>query len=850
MNPLSTTLFHAGQAGAEPDTPDERFHRDWPGIGTLSLRPLDPEHDLDTVYDWVSRPFARFWGMTDDSRDRVGAFYRDMQKSTSARAYLGRHDGRPAFLVECYDPRHDPVGAQYAVQPGDRGMHFLVAPPTTTPIHGFSQAVIDTIVAFLFSDAATQRIVVEPDVNNARIHPLNRRAGFVYDREIRLGEKTAHLAFCTRESFKALDARRRHTDGDRTSAHLEPRRWALANRDLLARAIAELAHERLLIPEQTAAPDATGWGDYHLKAASMQYRFRARRLPLDHWWIDRHSLEKRSLESTAQGADGAGALKPLSVEAFLLEFRERLGIEPDNLPTYLEEIASTLAGMAYKLGRDLPDAETLALADFQTLEAAMSEGHPCFIANSGRIGFDAEDYHRYAPEAGARVRPLWLAVARACTDYSAIEGLDIETLLREELDEETYQRFTARLQALTLDPADYYFMPVHPWQWRHKLAITFAGEIAQQRIVLLGEGDDDYQPQQSIRTWFNASRPQRRYVKFALSILNMGFMRGLSPHYMHGTPAINDWVQKLVDGDPELQARGFGVLREVATLGYHHAGFEAACDRQSPYQKMLACLWRESPCEQVADHQRLMTMAALLHRDAEGRALLPALIHASGLDAATWIDRYLAAYMTPLLHCFYAHDMVFMPHGENLILKLEDHVPVGAILKDIGEETAIFDNGQALPETARRIAVAVPEPLRILSIFTDLFDCFFRFLAQILVETDTLQAQTFWERVAACVVDYQRRHPALAEKFARFDLFAPTFTLSCLNRLQLRNNRQMIDLADPAKNLQFAGELVNPIAEYRPQGRTPPERLTSPSEVKDTPGMTDTAGRAGIAGEP
>ncbi|ARS52947.1 GNAT family N-acetyltransferase [Kushneria konosiri] len=835
MNPLSTTPFHAGQAGTDPDTPDERFYRDWPGIGTLSLRPLDPEHDLDTVYDWVSHPFARFWGMIGDSRKQVDAFYRHMQKGTTARAYLGLHDGGPAFLVECYDPRHDPVGTQYEVAPGDRGMHFLVGPPATAPIHGFSQAVINTIVAFLFRESSTQRIVVEPDVNNDAIHSLNRRAGFVYDREIRLGKKTAHLAFCTRSSAETADAHQ-PIRGDQTSAHLEPRRWARANRDLLTKAIAELAHERLLIPEQTVVPDASGWGEYRLEAASMQYRFRARRLELDQWWIDKHSLEKRSLEPTAQEAGDEP--RPLSVEAFLLEFRQRLGIDPDNLPTYLEEIASTLAGMAYKLGRGLPDAETLALADFQTLEAAMSEGHPCFIANSGRIGFDAEDYHRYAPEAGARVRPLWLAVARACTDYSAIDGLDIDTLLRDELDERTYQRFTARLEGLTLDPADYYFMPVHPWQWRHKLAITFAGEVAEQRIVLLGEGDDDYQPQQSIRTWFNASRPQRRYVKFALSIINMGFMRGLSPHYMHGTPAINSWVQEVVNDDPELKALGFGVLREVATLGYHHAGFEAACDKHSPYQKMLACLWRESPCEQVSDRQGLMTMAALLHRDAEDRPLLPALIKASGLDAATWIDRYLAAYMTPLLHCFYAYDMVFMPHGENLILKLEDHVPVGAILKDIGEETAIFDNGQALPETARRIAVEVPEHLRILSIFNDLFDCFFRFLAQILVETDTLEAQTFWARVGTCVVDYQRRHPELAERFARFDLFAPTFTLSCLNRLQLRNNRQMIDLADPAKNLQFAGELVNPIARYRPQVQTPPEGLTSTSEVTDMAGIT------------
>lgn len=821
MNLPQTRLANAETATATHTTsasslysPDLRFQRDWPGIGTLALRPLDPAGDIDTVFDWVSRDSARFWGMNGDSRDQVTAFYRDMAQSDSAQAFLGLHDGQPAFLVECYDPRHDPVGEHYAVQPGDRGMHFLVAPlatsqaPAASPIHGFSQAVIDTVVAFLFSDPGTQRIVVEPDVNNEKIHPLNHRTGFVYEGEIRLAEKTAHLGFCTRERFESLNASRRpDTARDEAVAHLRPDRWQRANRDLLGKAISEFAHEQLLAPLAESRPEVDGWADYRLttNSDSIVYRFRARRMALDHWWIDTGTLAKTR----------NGDPQSLDVAQFLLEFRDRLGIDPDNLPTYLEEIASTLAGMAYKLGRDVPPAGELALADFQTVETAMSEGHPCFVANSGRIGFDVEDYHRYAPEAGAAIRPVWLAAARHCTTYGAIDGLDFESLIEDELDTSVRERFVARLHALGLDPDDYVFMPVHPWQWRHKLAITFAGEVAEQRLVLLGEADDDYRAQQSIRTWFNVSRPRRRYVKFALSILNMGFMRGLSPHYMKGTPAINAWVENLVASDPELQAQGFSVLREVATLGYHHADFEAATDKQHPYQKMLACLWRESPYTRIAPNRRLMTMAALLHRDASGDALLPALIDASGIGARNWIERYLAAYMTPLLHCFFAHDLVFMPHGENLILQLKNHVPTGAILKDIGEETGIFDNGQSLPEAARRIAVEVPEELKILSIFTDLFDCFFRFLAEILVASNQLEENEFWQLVAACVIDYQQRHPELADKFEHFDLFAPEFTLSCLNRLQLRNNRQMIDLADPSKNLQFAGTLVNPIAAYR-----------------------------------
>ena len=92
-------------------------------------------------------------------------------------------------------------------------------------------------------------------------------------------------------------------------------------------------------------------------------------------------------------------------------------------------------------------------------------------------------------------------------------------------------------------------------------------------------------------------------------------------------------------------------------------------------------------------------------------------------------------------------------------------------------------------------------------------------MAAILVEHDVMTEEAFWERVAACVLAYQADHPQLAAKFARHDLFAPSFTLSCLNRLQLANNQQMVDLADPAGALQFAGVLENPIARWAPSSR-------------------------------
>lgn len=591
------------------------------------------------------------------------------------------------------------------------------------------------------------------------------------------------------------------------AAHLQPAVWAKVNRLLLRKAIAEFAHELLLQPELQAQQG--DWGDYRLPVPGRdaEYRFRARLLALEHWDIDADSLQR--LEA---GADSA-----LDALAFIIEFKALLNIGDDMMPVYLDEISSTLYGSAYKHSRAGLTADELTRADFQSVETSMMEGHPCFVANNGRIGFDAADYGNYAPEAASPIRLVWLAVHRSKATFSSISDLSYQQLLDEELGAETLAAFARQLAARGLNGDDYLLMPAHPWQWFNKLALSFAADVAQQNIVCLGYGSDGYLAQQSIRTFFNVSQPGKRYVKTALSILNMGFMRGLSPYYMLATPAINEWIKNHVASDPLLAANGFTILREVAAIGFRNHYYEQGIQKDTPYKKMFSALWRESPLPLLAPGQRLMTMASLLHVDADGEALLPALIRSSGLDATSWLRRYLTAYLTPLLHCFYAHDLVFMPHGENLILQLENNVPLRAIMKDIAEECAILNPDAVLPAGVQRLAVDVPEELKILSLFTDVFDCIFRFIGAILDHSGTLPQQEFWREVAQCVLDYQASQPQLADKFARYDLFAPAFPRSCLNRLQLGNNQQMIDLADPAKNLKFAGTLQNPIAAYAPR---------------------------------
>ncbi|KND60543.1 Siderophore [Alcaligin] biosynthesis complex, long chain Siderophore synthetase component, ligase [Candidatus Burkholderia verschuerenii] len=594
---------------------------------------------------------------------------------------------------------------------------------------------------------------------------------------------------------------------DQAAFHLTPDVWAHANRMLVRKAIAEYAHELIVEPRRIDDASDEGYARYELKSddGSRTYTFDARMLALRHWSIRPESIVCTQDDTT----------QPLDALAFILDVKARLGIREDNLPIYLDEISSTLYGAAYKQVKDGPDTPALLSADFQSIETAMSEGHPGFVANNGRLGFDAGDYRAFAPEAASVIQVVWLAVHKENAAFHSSDDLDYAQLMDEELGASTIAHFRSIVEARDCDFDDYHLMPAHPWQWFNKLSIAFASYVATNRIICLGYGDDRYLAQQSIRTFFNVSNPTKRYVKTSLSILNMGFMRGLSPYYMSGTPAINDYIKGLVSDDPYLRGKGFTILREVASLGFRNRYYESAVQADSPYKKMFSALWREHPLSLAGKDQRLMTMAALLHTDRNGRALLPALIEASGIGAQAWLDRYLDAYLAPLVHCFYTHDLVFMPHGENLILVMENHVPVRAIMKDIAEESAILNKDAKLPENVKRLAVDVPEHVKLLAIFIDVFDGFFRYVNQILVEHGCCTEDDFWNAVARCVARYQDAHPQLAQKFAEYDMFAPEFLHSCLNRLQLGNNLQMVNLADPAANLKMAGNLRNPLAGRR-----------------------------------
>lgn len=772
---------------------------------TYTFRTLILPEDTALLHAWIATEHATYWGMPTATATEIAAEYRGLLSTADYQVLLGLDEtGTEKFLLELYNPESAALGEAYNYVRGDRGLHFL-APQTSEPQPGFTLEALTQAMRHAFTRPGVERVIVEPDLRNKAIQALNARVGFRPVRPIALSEpdgpiKQALLSVCTRNDFEQATG---HSLG---SSFLTPPRWEAANRHVLAKALGEFCHERLLDPVEY------GERRYCVQKDGHRLIFSAGRYQLNHWLVAAESLQYQQLVNDSWHE------AEVDVIDFITLFYRELTLSEAQLPVYLEELSSTLSSYCYKQAHATHTSAQLAqfpgsaAQSFQLVESSMTEGHPCFVANNGRMGVGRSDYLRYAPETGSALKLGWVAAHTSRAQFDAIDTLDYETLLATQLDPEERQYLDETLDSALfgtgLSPSDYIYMPVHPWQWENRLSITFANDIARKHLIWLGYSQDEYQAQQSIRTFFNLSDPTRHYVKTAMSILNMGFMRGLSAEYMKVTPAINQWLGELFDNDPVLATAPVALLREIAAVGYRNPQFEAATNKTAPQRKMLAALWRESPISMLKSEEKLATMASLLHVDFSGNSFAGALIRRSGLAPADWLTRYLDAYLVHLVHCLAAYDLVFMPHGENVIMVLENGVVKKVLLKDLGEEIAILSDRVELPEEIRRVRTG-GDP--VLSVFTDVFDSFFRFLAPLLDTEGLLAEGEFWTIVAERLLEYRTQHPQFAQHFDDLGLFIPSFPLSCLNRLQLRNNQQMLDLTDQSGGLLYAGDLDNPL---------------------------------------
>ncbi|UOQ43929.1 IucA/IucC family siderophore biosynthesis protein [Halobacillus salinarum] len=552
--------------------------------------------------------------------------------------------------------------------------------------------------------------------------------------------------------------------------------WQTANKNLLAKMLAEYMYEDMITPEVLAEKENKI--HYELAVSDKKaYRYTAYTRFFDSFDVIESSIEVIE-DGTQKKADNA--------IDFLLDLKPVIGMSSETAAHLIKELNATLIADAHLLQKDDKSADELLHTDYADLEGYMT-GHPWITYNKGRIGFGYDDYLDYAPENHKQVRLSWVAVHKSITSFQTVTHFSAQQLIQEELSEEEKHSFENELLSRGKQLEDYYYLPVHEWQWKNMIIPHFPLELANESIVPLGEGEDWYLPQQSIRTFVNVSNKEKHHVKVPMSILNTLVYRGLPAERTLVAPKVTELIKGIYHNDSFLKEECRVILPgEIASLNVdqkHFAQLEGA-----PYQylEMLGAIWRESIYTYLEEGEQAITLAALLHIDHQGKPFIKSLIEASGLEAEEWMKQFFKVTMDPLLHFLYQYGTVFSPHGQNTILVIKDGKPHRLAVKDFVDDVNITD--QPFPEldqvTDELKSVLRSEPPEGLTqfIFTGLFICHLRYLSHIVVNHELMSEEIFWGLLAESIHQYQHSFPHLQERFELFDFFKPEMTKLCLNR--------------------------------------------------------------------
>jgi len=171
------------------DKPDLGCRRTTLEHGTFSLRPLDPDRDLDLVHSWMNDPeVACFWKKA-WRRDQIASYLHEQDHSTHSSPYLG----------ELYRADLDPLAKYYAAREHDAGVHLLLGPAQCRG-RGLAVDLLRTVTTWqLEADPRASRVIGEPDVENERVIRVGELAGFRRAMDIELPHKRAALMIRDRE---------------------------------------------------------------------------------------------------------------------------------------------------------------------------------------------------------------------------------------------------------------------------------------------------------------------------------------------------------------------------------------------------------------------------------------------------------------------------------------------------------------------------------------------------------------------------------------------------------------------------------------------------------------------------
>nr|WP_228086083.1 staphyloferrin B biosynthesis protein SbnF [Mammaliicoccus lentus] len=438
---------------------------------------------------------------------------------------------------------------------------------------------------------------------------------------------------------------------------------------------------------------------------------------------------------------------------------------------------------------------------FNEFESYAMEGHLYHPSYKSRLGFTLKDNLKYGPEFVPEVKLQWLAIDKDKVEITVSQNIIVKDVLRQQVGDDMYQAFENQLTQHGRKMDEVAIIPVHPWQFEHVIQVELAEEWLNGTILWLGESDENYHPQQSIRT-MSPIDTNKYYLKVPISITNTSTKRVLAPHTIANAAQITDWLKHIQQQDTYLNDTLQTVfLGEV--LGQSYLNAQLSETKQTSIYGALGVIWRENIYHKLADGEEAIPFNALYASNIDRKPLIDSWIKQYGAKA--WTKQFLTVAIRPMIHMLYYHGVSFESHAQNMMLIHEKGWPTRIALKDFHD--GVRFKREHLSKTASQLTLKpMPEAHKKVNsnsfIETDderlvrdfLHDAFFFInIAEIILFIEShyhIDEEEQWRWVREIIIAYQATFPEL-NNYRYFDLFEPTIQVEKLTTRRLLNDSEL-----------------------------------------------------------
>ncbi|KAI4105115.1 MAG: hypothetical protein L6R37_002919 [Teloschistes peruensis] len=173
-----------------------------PSIANMTISPCD----TDLLHTWMNDPRVNAaWGEA-GPRSHQEAFLRKNLNDKHSFPVIGCWDGKPFGYFEIYWVKEDHLGRQLSSHDygnWDRGFHALVGEQEFRGAHRVRVWISALVHCCFLADPRTERVLVEPRVDNHKFIGYLQSVGFYKEREIAFSHKQAALMKIRKEGWSA-----------------------------------------------------------------------------------------------------------------------------------------------------------------------------------------------------------------------------------------------------------------------------------------------------------------------------------------------------------------------------------------------------------------------------------------------------------------------------------------------------------------------------------------------------------------------------------------------------------------------------------------------------------------------